>query len=68
MHTETAEVANERVRQLNALADGLVSQGSYHLAAMKYTQASNKLQVSITCTTHECVLLFYWNFTYFLYK
>uniref|UniRef100_A0A1X7VEQ4 Uncharacterized protein n=1 Tax=Amphimedon queenslandica TaxID=400682 RepID=A0A1X7VEQ4_AMPQE len=41
---ETVEETNERVKQLNALADGLVSQGSYHLAAMKYTQASNKLQ------------------------
>ena len=54
--TETIEETNERVRQLNALADGLVSQRSYHLAAMKYTEASNKLQVSIarlyTCTYH----------------
>lgn len=44
---ETPEQSEERLRQLNALADGLVSQGSYHLAAMKYTQASNKIQVWI---------------------
>lgn len=75
--TETIEETNERVRQLNALADGLVSQGSYHLAAMKYTQASNKLQVSIAILyayhthTMEPSLLhmyFIWNLIYFLYK
>lgn len=45
--TETPEQAEQRLQTLDALADGLASQGSYHLAAMKYTLAGNKIKVKI---------------------
>ena len=43
--TETPEQTEQRLKVLESLADGLTSQGSYHIAAMKYTQTGNKIKV-----------------------
>lgn len=42
---ETAAATEQRLELLEKLADCCVSQGSYHLATKKYTQAGNKVKV-----------------------
>ncbi len=44
--TESPEAGERRVRLLEKLAECCASQGSYHLATKKYTQAGNKTKVS----------------------
>ena len=43
---ETEEQTKQRLKSLEILADVLTAQGSYHLAAKKYTQAGNKIKVN----------------------
>ena len=43
--TETPAEAEKRVELLEKLAECCASQGSYHLATKKYTQAGNKTKV-----------------------